>query len=133
MAENTVQTYEAQAQAENGREDTREPERYVTPAVDIYEVENGLVVVADMPGLEKEDVDVATDKDILTIKGRARQAIEREWAYQEFQPTGYFREFRLGNKIDQGKINAEYSGGVLKVQLPFAEEVKPRKIDVKVA
>ncbi len=132
MAENTVPTLNEGNNAVANREETREPERFVTPAVDIYENGEGLVVVADMPGLQKSDIDISTEKDILSIKGSARESFDQEWAYQEYEPVGYYREFRLSEKIDQENIQAEYKNGVLKVKLPFAEEQKPRKIDVKV-
>lgn len=131
MTENMMQTTDTKNDVVT-REETRESERYVTPVVDIYEEEGGLTVVADMPGLEKDDVEISAEKNVLKIVGRARQSMERDWTYQEFVPRSYYREFRLGNKIDQGGIQAEYKNGVLNLKLPFSEEEKPRKIDVKV-
>lgn len=115
------------------RESTHEPERYVAPTVDIYETRGGLTVVADMPGLENSDIHVSTEKDVLTIKGTRRDQVERDYLYREFEPQGYFRQFTLGSKINQAAINAEYKHGVLRLTLPFAEEVKPRQIEVRVA
>jgi len=114
-------------------EATREPERYVTPAVDIYEDENGLVLAADLPGLDQDSVSVSVEKDVLTIKGAPRNHEERQYLYREFEPVGYFRQFELGKRIDQGAIKAEYKHGVLRLILPFAEEAKPRQITVQVA
>ncbi|MCC6548104.1 Hsp20/alpha crystallin family protein [Candidatus Sumerlaeota bacterium] len=133
MAEDTV-ARPVEANEPTTQESTHEPERYISPAVDIYENEaSGLVVLADMPGLTNEAVSLSVEKDVLTIKGVARESVELPWVYREFTPVGYFRQFTLGKKIDQGAIKAEYKHGVLRVTLPFAEEVKPRQIEVKVA
>lgn len=132
MTENTMQTIEQTSPATGQQEETRQAERYVTPAVDIYEEDSGLVVVADMPGLPSDAIDISTEKSLLRIKGTAPQQADRDWAYQEFAPLSYYREFRLGTKIDQQKISADYRNGVLTLKLPFAEEVKPRKVEIKV-
>ncbi len=90
-------------------------------------------MLADMPGLTQDAITLSVEKDVLTIKGVVKPAVEREFVYREFEPVGYFRQFTLGNKINQTSINAEYKHGVLRLTLPFAEEVKPRQIEVKVA
>lgn len=133
MAENTTLNPIQETPVAETRENTHEPERYVAPSVDIYETSEGLHVIADMPGLDQDDIHVSTEKDVLTIKGVRREQMEREYLHREFQPVGYFRQFTLGNKIDQGAINAEYRHGVLRLTLPFAQEVKPRQIEVRVA
>lgn len=132
MAENTVARTEQNVIA-TPQESTHEPDRYVTPAVDIFEEQNGLVVVADMPGLTQDAISISVEKDVLTIKGVTKEAAERGYIYREFEPVGYFRQFTLGNHINQTGIKAEYKHGVLRLVLPFAEESKPRVIDVKVA
>lgn len=133
MAEATV-VRPVEANEPTTQESTHEPDRYITPVVDIYENEGvGLVVLADLPGLASDDVTLSVEKDVLTIKGVVRESVERPWVYREFTPVGYFRQFTLGKKIDQGAIKAEYKHGVLRVTLPFAEEAKPRQIEVKVA
>lgn len=130
MAELTVKTNNEQ---QDLQEQTHEPERFRTPVVDIYEEDGGLRVIAEMPGLERDGIAVSVEKDILTLKGTSpRESVDREYAYREFAPTSYFRQFRLGNKIDQAKIGANYKHGVLDVRLPFAEETKPRQIEVAV-
>ncbi|MCC5877709.1 MAG: Hsp20/alpha crystallin family protein [Candidatus Sumerlaeia bacterium] len=115
------------------RESTHESERYIAPSVDIFETAGGLTVIADMPGLDSQDIHVSTEKDVLTIKGIRRDTIERDYLYREFESQGYFRQFTLGSKINQAGIKAEYKHGVLRLTLPFAEEVKPRQIEVRVA
>ena len=134
MSENiTVETVANPAAEETARESTHEAERYVAPAVDIVESSHGLTVVADLPGLSQEDIHVSTEQNVLTIKGVRRESAEREFVHREFHPVGYYRQFTLGNKVDQKKIRAEYRHGVLRLELPFAEELKPRQIAVKVA
>lgn len=115
-------------------QETHQPERFVAPLVDIWEKEDALVVVADMPGLTQEAITIGVEKDVLTLRGSraATQTQGPELIWREFEPTGYFRQFRLGNRIDQARISAEYRHGVLQVVLPFAEETKPRQIAVKV-
>jgi HSP20 family molecular chaperone IbpA len=115
------------------RETTHERDRFAPPAVDIHETPTKLVVVADMPGLEVTDIEVTTEKDVLTIKGSRREVTEREYIYREFAPTGYFRQFALGKKIDQTAIEAAYKNGVLTLTLPFAKEAQPRSIQVRVS
>jgi HSP20 family molecular chaperone IbpA len=135
MTECTIAAREVEAtpQAHPASESTHEHERFTTPLVDIYETEKGLSVVADLPGLTEDQINISVDKDILTIRATAPPPTPREYAWREFETTGYFRQFRLGNKIDQGSIKAEYSLGVLRLSLPFAAEVKPRQIAIKVA
>lgn len=132
MSENTVQNLEAQA-VSSTRENTFEPNRWVSPAVDIYETQKGLSVVADLPGIDRDSLSISVEKDVLTIKGSPNRPADRAYVYREFEPVGYFRQFTLGKKIDQTAIKAEYKHGVLNLELPFAAELAPRVIEVKVA
>jgi HSP20 family protein len=134
MTENTLATHENETQTvAKNEESTVSRENFTAPAVDIHEIEDGLVVLADMPGLDKTAIDVAVDNNLLTIKGHVTANGNGDMIHREFQNRSYYRQFTLGNKIDQTKINAEYQFGVLRLTLPFAEEVKPRKIEVKIA
>lgn len=114
------------------KEATRDDSRYVTPSVDIFENDKGLTVVADLPGVEKDQIDVTVDNRVLTIKASAESRAE-EAGYSEYKLMNYFRKFELGENIDPEKIAADYRNGVLTLQLPLAEKAKPRKIDVTVA
>lgn len=132
----TPATAAATTNAATAVEATREEGRYVTPPVDIYETAEGLTVVADVPGLAQDQLDVSVDNRVLTIKGRVWSepvAAGRTAVLREFEPTGYFRQFTLGEKIDAGRIGAELRHGVLTLRLPFAEKAKPQHIAVKVA
>jgi len=113
--------------------DTREEGRTLIPAVDIFEKEEGLVVVADLPGVEKEDVDVHVENSILTLKARSKSHMPVEPVYREYELLNFFRQFQLSEAVDQDKIHAEMRHGVLVIQLPKKEAAKPRQIEVKVS
>ena len=112
---------------------TREVRQFV-PNVDIYETGEGLVLVADVPGVESEGLDVKLEKNILTIYGQTAPADvgERELARAEYEPGDYHRSFTLSEEIDQDKIEASLKDGVLSLHLPKAKEALARKITVSV-
>ena len=114
-------------------EGTRHQERYTTPAVDIYETPDGLVVKADLPGVSRDDLDVHVDNNTLTIKGIFLHPALGEAVYREYELVNFFRQFELGDKVDQTKIAAEVKHGVLTLTLPKPEAAKARQIEVKVA
>ena len=132
MAEKTVAT-RAQQKTTPSREETRSQEQYVTPPVDIFETGDGLVVKADLPGVAKEDLDVRVENNLLTIRGKPSHVAPGDALYREYGLVNFFRQFELNEKVDQSKIAAELTHGVLTLTLPKAEEAKPRRIDVKVA
>ena len=131
MAERTVAT-NGQNQSLPSREVTRSQERYVTPPVDIYETSQGLVVKADLPGVEKENLDLQVESNLLTIRAKPTEVTPGEPVYREYELVNFFRQFELNDKVDRSKISAELKHGVLTLQLPKAEEMKPRKIEVRV-
>jgi HSP20 family molecular chaperone IbpA len=132
MAEKTVSQYTADREG-RGREVTRSEERYVTPAVDIYETPEGLVVKADLPGVAKEGLDLRVENNLLTIRGQAAHAAPGDLLYREYDLANFFRQFELNDQVDQLKISAELKDGVLTLNLPRAEEAKPRRIEVRAA
>jgi HSP20 family protein len=103
------------------------------PAVDIYESEQALTLVADMPGVPLENVDIDLNADQLTIRGTIPQQAENtaRVLFKEYTAGDYYRQFTLSNDIDREKIQASMKNGVLKLVLPKAEAVKPRKISVQ--
>ena len=111
---------------------TREEERYLRPPVDIYETPDSLRVVADLPCVEKDGLDVRVDNGILTIEGRTAYTPEHEMYYSEFSMLNFFRQFELDEEIDQERISAELKSGVLTIHLPKAQKAKPKQITVKV-
>lgn len=102
------------------------------PAVDIYEKESSLVLLADMPGVPMEDVEIDVNNDQLTIRGMVTAEESQGTALlREYAVGDYYRQFTLSNVIDQSKIEASMKDGVLKLVLPKAEAAKPRKITVQ--
>lgn len=132
MAEQTVAMTEAQGEQAVQPEDTRTRERYVAPPVDIYEVAEGLVVTADVPGVMQDQLEVRVDNHVLTIRGQVVANGIDDPAHREYALVSYFRQFELSDKVDENKITADLKHGVLTLTLPKAEELKPRKIAVAV-
>lgn len=112
-------------------EPTRARERYVPLPVDIYEDEQGLVVVADVPGVAPDDLDVSVERGVLTIQARAAHAAPGTPIYREYELSGFFRQFRLPEAVDVGGIAADVKHGVLTLRLPRAEQAQPRRIPVQ--
>lgn len=132
MAEKTIATTSGQ-QMTTGREGTRSQEHYVQPPVDIYETPEGLVLVADLPGVASDNLEVRLEDHTLTIQGKAQHALSSEPIYREYELANFFRQFELSDVVDQGKISAGLKHGVLALHLPKAEKAKPRRIAVQVS
>lgn len=117
--------------AEKG-ERTRERNVY-TPAVDIIERKDDIILLADMPGIDESSVDITLDKDVLTIYGKvaAEMPGEHTLYFSEYGTGDYQRVFTLTEEVDRDKIQATVKNGVLRLVLPKAEAVKTRKIAVK--
>ncbi|MFW8637411.1 Hsp20/alpha crystallin family protein [Cribrihabitans pelagius] len=109
--------------------------RVFTPAVDIFEKEDATVILADMPGVAPEDVDITLERQVLTLTGRVTRNAPEGYRRlsSEYREGGYSRVFTLSDAVDQDKINADFKNGVLRLELPRAAEAKPRKITVKTA
>lgn len=132
MNEKDLQVQEKQ-ELQTKSESTRNVPIFV-PAVDIFESPNELTLLADMPGVPIENVDIDLDNDQLTIRGIA-DAVQEEGTVllREYSVGDYYRQFTLSNAIDRERIQASMKDGVLKVVLPKAEAAKPRKIEVKLS
>jgi HSP20 family molecular chaperone IbpA len=102
------------------------------PRVDIYETRDALFLVADMPGVDDKSVDVELEKNILTISGRVENGRVKDYSlvFSEYEVGDYERTFTLSNEIDRVKIRATVKQGVLRLELPKAEKVKPKKISI---
>ncbi len=131
MVERTVAMPEA-SQTPATTEGTRNRERYITPPVDIYETNEGLVVLADLPGVAKDNLDVRVDNNVLTIQAHSSHVAPGEPLHREYQLIHFFRQFELSDKVNQAQISAELKHGVLTLQLPKAEEAKARQIEVQI-
>jgi HSP20 family protein len=108
------------------------PTRSFVPTADIYEADNALTVVLEMPGVDKANVDINVEGGVISIEGRLDFAKYEGMrpVYTEYNIGHYRRSFSLSNKIDQSKIGAEMKDGVLTITLPKAEEAKPRRISI---
>jgi HSP20 family protein len=106
----------------------------LVPPVDIYEDQEAVTLYADLPGVGKDNLNLQIDKDTLQIYGKAPlDCGDAEKRYSEFSFKDYYRAFTIGEEIDREKIAASMNNGVLKLVLPKAERVKPRKIDITFA
>ena len=107
------------------------------PAVDIYETEShDLVLKAELPGMNREDIEVSVENSTLVLKGTKKfEADVKEEQYRRIERSygTFHRSFTLPNTVDATKVTAEFKNGVLAVKLPFREEAKPRTINVDVA
>ena len=115
-------------------ERTRTRKCYV-PRADIYETDDDIVVVADMPGVDENSVDLTLEKNVLTINGSVEPEYPENYslAYAEYEVGDYQRSFTLSNQIDQDNIQAKVKNGVLNLWLPKAGPAKARKIKVTAA
>ncbi len=116
-----------------GAEATR-PGRLFTPAVDILETDDAIRVLADMPGVRADGLNIDLRENVLTIHGTVGPtAGEGERILMREYDTGsFYRQFQLSNAIDQARIDATLRDGVLHLTLPKAEAARPRRIQVKV-
>jgi HSP20 family molecular chaperone IbpA len=118
----------------SGPEQTR-PGVVYTPACDIFESEHAITVLADMPGVRPADLTIDLRDNVLTLSGRTAspEAPQETEVLREVRPGVYYRQFTLAETIDQAKIDAKLANGVLRLELPKAERVRPRQITVRTA
>ncbi len=104
-----------------------------SPAVDIFESDDRIFLLADMPGVKPQDLKIDLREDTLTLSGRVEggTSANEQTVLTEYEPGTYFRQFTLSEVIDQSKIDAKLSDGVLRLELPKLERAKPRQITVK--
>ncbi len=112
----------------------RTPQRPVfLPPADIYETKDSIVVLAEMPAVSSEGVDISLERRVLTIRGRsaASEPAGYQRVYNEYAEGDYERVFTLSENIDRDRIEATLKDGVLQLVLPKAEAAKARKIELK--
>lgn len=104
-----------------------------SPAVDIFETEREISLIADMPGVNANNLTIDLREGILTLHGEVKPEKRpgEQSVYQEYPVGSYFRQFSLSEAIDQNKIDAKLKNGVLQLSLPKAQKAVPRKITVK--
>ncbi|MDB4973438.1 MAG: heat shock protein Hsp20 [Myxococcaceae bacterium] len=113
-------------------EQTR-PGPVYAPAVDIFESEDVMTLLADMPGVAASDLTIDLRDNVLTLTGRTRAptGAKESPVLREYASGTFYRQFTLSDTIEQSKIEAKITDGVLRLELPKAERAKPRKIAVK--
>ncbi|AJF05466.1 Hsp20/alpha crystallin family protein [Geoalkalibacter subterraneus] len=104
---------------------------YAVPAVDIYETEDNLTLVADMPGAKRENLDIDFERGFLTIRAWVEATERGQTKWQEFALTDYYRQFQLLEDIDTERASAELKNGVLTVVMPKAAASRPQRIAIK--
>jgi HSP20 family protein len=132
--QNESREIEAREKEELETEGTR-PGSVFRPDVDILEREDAFVIHADLPGIDQDSVDVRLDKGLLTLE--AKGPVDSESGgpilHQEFRVGGYYRQFRVSEKIDATGVTARMKDGVLELVLPKTAQHQPRRIDVQAA
>jgi HSP20 family protein len=119
------------ANRSNARIEAVQQRETTAPAVDVYENADELLLLVDVPGATNEGIDVQLDKGQLTILAKRSEDAHGSLLTAEYRAYDYLRVFSVPQGIDPGKIDAQLGGGVLRLRLPKAESVKPRRIEVK--
>ena len=115
------------------REETRSGEKFIKPAVNIIETEEGLTLTADVPAASRDALEVNVEKGILTISAPVSRTMPGTPIYTEFELASYYRQFSIPESLDHEKAKAELNNGILTLRVPRSEPAKPRKIEIKVA
>lgn len=118
------------------RPGSEERARLTTPAwipeVDAWEIDEGFYLVFDLPGVNREDIQIEVEGDHLTIKGERKTVQDIKYLRKERVSGPFYRAFNLETPVEREKIKATYKAGVLELFLPKKEEVKPRQIQIQV-
>ena len=112
----------------------QQQQRFVVPPVDVFENESSITLLADLPGVARDQLHVRVDGDNLVLEATASTTgpEDMELVYGEAQVPNYRRQFTLSRELDTGRIEAQLRDGVLKLTIPKAEEARPRRIQVQV-
>ena len=113
-------------------EQTR-PGPVYSPSVDIFENDNAITVLADMPGVKAQDLEIDLRDSVLSLTGRVTppERSKESDVLREYRAGTFFRQFTLSETIDQAKIDAKLTDGVLRLELPKVEKARPRQITVR--
>jgi HSP20 family molecular chaperone IbpA len=108
------------------------PGRYFVPAADIYETDEALTVLLEMPGVERKDISISLEDGTLSVEGKVDFSKYQgmEPIYTEYLVGHYTRSFNLSQRIDQSGIQAQFQDGVLTLTLPKVKEAQPRRINI---
>jgi len=126
-----VQTSSRSTPAESAR--PQEQQRYVVPPVDVFENESSITLLADLPGVPRDQLQVRVDGETLILEANAVTGgpQDLELVYGEAQCPAYRRQFTLSRELDTGRIEAQLRDGVLRLTIPKAEAARPRRIEVQ--
>lgn len=131
---NSVQTASAPGRAAANASAANAPQAFVVPPVDVFENENAITLLADLPGVPRDQLNLRVDGDTLVIEATATAASTpagMELVYGELQCPAYRRQFTLSRELDASRIDAQLRDGVLRLTIPKAEEARPRRIQVQ--
>jgi HSP20 family protein len=116
---------------ENRDADRAQNEQFAAPAASVVEASDGYILEVEMPGVNKEGLEISIENNELTVLGRrSLPAVEGTLIHRESRHENYRRTFKLDPSIDADKISAKIDQGVVTLTLPKAEHIKPRKITV---
>jgi HSP20 family molecular chaperone IbpA len=131
---NAVQTTSPNTPSNTGTQQ-EQPQRYVVPPVDVFENEASITLLADLPGVPRDQLHVRVDGENLVLEATATTVgpDNMELVYGEAQCPAYRRQFTLSRELDASRIEAQLRDGVLRLTIPKTEEARPRRIQVQVA
>ncbi len=105
-----------------------------SPSIDLEETKNDYIIHAELPGMNKKDIDISIENDVLTISGEKKERVQTKDSnclISEIASGNFSRSFRLPSQIDPDKIEAKWENGVLVVKIPKSEVAKSRKIEIR--
>jgi HSP20 family molecular chaperone IbpA len=111
------------------REIDRRSARRLAPRVDIYETDQAFVLLADMPGVRADGLEVVCERESLVIRGRVERSADADYA--EFERGDYYRTFMLTEDLDADRASASLHDGVVRVEIPKSPRTQPKKIPVR--
>jgi HSP20 family molecular chaperone IbpA len=119
--------------ADQGRGERTRSRRTFRPQVDIYETEDGLMLLADVPGAKPEGLEITLERHVLTIRAEVEDRAPQGYSpvYQEYEVGDFECQFTLSGDFDADKIEASLVDGVLKLMIPRSPEAQPRRIEIK--
>jgi HSP20 family protein len=131
---NAVQTTQSDRGVANRQPQQQQQQQYVVPPVDVFENDASITLLADLPGVARDQLHVRVDGETLVLEATASTSTpeQMELVYGEAQSAAYRRQFTLSRELDASRIEAQLRDGVLRLTIPKAEEARPRKIQVQV-
>ncbi|HEX2868436.1 MAG TPA: Hsp20/alpha crystallin family protein [Ignavibacteriales bacterium] len=131
--ENNKDLVQVQETQKTSWDEALEKESWVGPLVDIYETDDAFTLIADMPGVSKDDVRIKLEDGDLVIMGRIdfMDRINKRYILNETQIGNFYRKFHVADGVDDSKIDARLENGQLKIHMPKLERLKPKNIEIK--